>query len=303
VVVFHEQVSLPGTPGRAADSCSRPTLREKPMSAESNPHSGAENLQFDRAIDPASADNAGTPVCTKCNTPIRMYYYDVDGATTCSSCKQAVDRVHGTGAGRSGPGMMKAFLFGLGAALAGAVIYYSVMKYLELEIGYVAILIGFMVGYAIRSAVAGRGGRRFQLLAAGLTYFAVALAYTPFSIDGMREAALERAADSTSVSPDDDAVASADASTDAAADADETDAASADAVKLGPAAAALAVGGGLLFILILPIVVILGSMPSGLISALIIGLGMHTAWTMTRALDVTITGPFKVGDERARAAA
>ena len=273
------------------------------MSAESNPSSGADNLQFDRAIAPDAAGNAGSPVCAKCNAAIRMYYYDVDGATTCSSCKQSIDRVHGTGAGRSGPGMMKAFLFGLGAAVAGAVIYYSVMKYLELEIGYVAILIGFMVGYAIRSAVAGRGGRRFQLLAAGLTYFAVALAYTPFSIEGMREAAQEQAADSSSVSADDDAVASADASTDAAADADVPDAASANEAKLGAAGTALAVGGGLLFILFLPVVVILGSMPSGLISALIIGLGMHTAWTMTRALDITITGPFKVGDERARAAA
>src|SRR5688500_7935005 len=139
------------------------------MSADSSTRSGAEDLQFDRAVDPAAATDA--PVCATCNAAIRMYYYDLDRATTCSSCQQAADRA--SGGGRSSGGMLKATLFGLGAAVAGAIIYYSVMEYMNLEIGYVAILIGFMVGYAVRAAVAGRGGRRYQLLAAGLTYFAV----------------------------------------------------------------------------------------------------------------------------------
>ena len=276
------------------------------MSAESNTRSGTDDLQFDRAVDPDAA--TGTPVCAACNAAIRMYYYDVDGATTCSSCKQAADRANGGGA-RSG-GMLKATLYGLGAAVAGAIIYYSVMEYLDLEIGYVAILIGFMVGYAVRAAVAGRGGRRFQLLAAGLTYFAVALAYTPFSIRGFQEASDEAVADS-SVTADagTDASGSVDAagadetvSDDAADDGVAVDAASAPG-GLGAAGVAIGVAGGLLFILALPIVVILGSMPSGLISALIIGIGMHQAWNMTRALELTITGPFKVGSARSPAAA
>jgi hypothetical protein len=41
--------------------------------------------------------------------------------------------------------------------------------------------------------------------------------------------------------------------------------------------------------------VVFGTLPSGLISALIIAVGMRQAWTMTRAADVTIAGPFKVG--------
>src|SRR5688500_6695715 len=141
---------------------------------------GTDDLQFDRAIDPEAA-SPGNPVCAKCNAPIRMFYYHVNGETTCSTCKQSM----GGSAGKSKAGMPKALLYGLGAAIAGAVIYYAVMEYLELEIGYVAILIGFMVGYAIRNALAGRGSRRFQFLAAGLTYFAVALAYAPFAIRGM----------------------------------------------------------------------------------------------------------------------
>ena len=284
------------------------------MSAESNTGTGPEDLQFDRAISPDDAASTGTPVCAKCNAAIRMYYYDVNGETICSSCKQAVERANGGGAGKSGGGMMKAMLFGLGAAIAGAIIYYSVMEYLDLEIGYVAILIGFMVGYAIRSAALGRGGRRFQILAAGLTYFAVALAYAPFAFRGMDAASqMEEVADSAR-GPIGQAPAASDAAAEKAPDDGATsnaavdgelDEAGAAAVRenLGLSGYALAFGAGILFIVALPVVAILGSMPSGLISALIIGLGMHTAWSMTRATQLSITGPFKVGTERASAAA
>ena len=279
------------------------------MSAESSSRSGAEDLQFDRAIDPDSAAPTGSPVCAKCNADIRMYYYDVNGETICSSCKQTVEQAHGGGAGKSGGGMMKATLFGLGAAIAGAIIYYAVMEYMDLEIGYVAVLIGFMVGYAIRSAASGRGGRRFQILAAGLTYFAVALAYTPFSIRGLTEASHEEVTADSAGTTGTAAVASADAdaaTTERSAALDDAvgdTSAAAGAESLGAGGIALGIGGGLLLILLLPVIVIIGSMPSGLISALIIGIGMHTAWSMTRAAQVSITGPFKVGSERAPAAA
>ena len=275
------------------------------MSAEPSTRSGADDLQFDRAVDPDAA--TGAPVCATCNAAIRMYYYDVDGATTCSTCKQAAERANG--GGRSSGGMLKAMLFGLGAAVAGAIIYYSVMEYMNLEIGYVAILIGFMVGYAVRAAVAGRGGRRYQLLAAGLTYFAVALAYSPFAY-GDEEAGEEVAAESTVITDrDTDADASvtaddagADQSANAAGEGAGGDVAAAPE-DYGPAGTVVGAALEVVFILTLPIVAILGSMPSGLISALIIGIGMHQAWNMTRALQLTITGPFKVGSTRSSAAA
>ena len=280
------------------------------MSADSS--TGAGDLQFDRAIIPDATPSTGAPVCAKCSAPIRMYYYHVDGDTTCSSCKQALERANGggTAAGRAG-GRLKAVFAGIGAAIAGSIIYYSVMKYLDLEIGYVAILIGFMVGYAIRSASAGRGSRRLQLLAAGLTYFAVALAYLPFSIEGMRDAAREDAsADSNTASLSSESlVASIDANapdgvaqdTRAEASIDEADAAASS--DLGIVGLLLGLAGGVLFVLALPLVVIFGSMPGGLISALIIGIGMHQAWKMTAAMQLAISGPFKVGSEGAPAAA
>jgi hypothetical protein len=275
------------------------------MSANPSARTGAENLQFDRAVDPAPGADAGAPVCSMCSSAIRMYYYDVDGATVCSSCKQGVERAAG---GKAGGGMMKALLFGLGAAAVGAFIYYAVMEYMNLEIGIVAILIGFMVGHAIRNA-APAGGRRYQLLAAGLTYLAVAMAYAPFSVRGMFEARDEAiAADSAVVDSAGTATASdvaASASDDASAGGDASDA-SVGAETSGPPAAVaivLGVGAALLFVLALPVMVVFGTMPSGLISAAIIGFGIHQAWTMTRALQLSITGPFKVGSQPPSAAA
>ena len=83
----------------------------------------------------------------------------------------------------AGPFVM-ALLFGLGAGIAGAIIYYAVIAITNFEIGIVAILIGYMVGYAVRKGAGGRGGRRFQVLAVALTYIAVGLAYTPIAMKG-----------------------------------------------------------------------------------------------------------------------
>jgi len=63
---------------------------------------------------------------------------------------------------------------------------------------------------------------------------------------------------------------------------------------------ALRDGGGLgigmlIPALALPVMVILGSLPGGLISALIIGFGMMQAWQLTGTPPVDIQGPFRVG--------
>ena len=45
----------------------------------------------------------------------------------------------------------------------------------------------------------------------------------------------------------------------------------------------------------LPVLVVFGSLPSGLISAFIIFIGMRQAWKMTGALVVRVAGPYRVG--------
>ena len=50
----------------------------------------------------------------------------------------------------------------------------------------------------------------------------------------------------------------------------------------------------LTFTVMLPVLVIAGSMPGGLITAAIIGFGMLQAWKMTAAAAVTVSGPYRI---------
>ena len=74
---------------------------------------------------------------------------------------------------------MRAALYGGGAALGGCPLYALVAIVLHAEIGLIAILVGWMVGKAIRHASYGRGGRPQQILAVTLTYFAITTSYIP----------------------------------------------------------------------------------------------------------------------------
>src|SRR4029450_6773668 len=94
-----------------------------------------------------------------------------------------------------------AALFGLGAAIAGAILYYAVIAITNFEIGIVAIAIGFMVGWAVRKGAGGRGGRRFQVLALVLTYWAVGLAYTPITFKQMIEDDKKQKAQAAATAP------------------------------------------------------------------------------------------------------
>lgn len=114
-----------------------------------------------------------------CNSAVATEYYHVNDRPVCASCRDTL--LAATRTPRSAGPLLRAGLFGLGAAIVGAAIYYAVIAITNFEIGLVAILIGYMVGYGVRRGAGGRGGRRFQILALGLTYWAVGLAYTPLA--------------------------------------------------------------------------------------------------------------------------
>ena len=234
----------------------------------------AVDLQFETAVPQAGAPAAGASQCGYCARPIGAEYYDVSGRTTCGTCHATIDTLMQTPRG-AGPLLMAA-LFGVVAGIAGAIIYYAVIAITKLEIGIVAILIGYMVGYAVRKGAGGRGGRRFQVLAVVLTYTAVGLAYTPIAF----RAALNDRKPSTAGAP-----ASAPANTQSTAD---PAAPRPSLIKL----VALLAG----FVVALPVLVIASNLPGGLITGAIIFFGMQQAWRMTGLPPVVISGPFRVGD-------
>ena len=277
-----------------------------------NDQDGRDELQFDR-VEKAGADpsaNAGSldVVCTVCGKSVGAEYYHANGKPVCANCRHVLQSVSATPRG-AGP-LLRAGLFGFGGAVAGAAIYYAVIAITEFEIGLVAILIGYMVGYMVRKGAGGRGGRRFQILATVLTYWAVGLAYTPLAFKGMTRDGKSASADSSAASPDSlgktvgDSAAIAATSDSAAAAADST-VPSAVVAELDSSANASETKGdmpaikalGLLFVMVfaLPALFVASSMPGGLLSAIIILIGMRQAWSMTGAQLLDISGPYKVG--------
>lgn len=248
-------------------------------------------LQFDRvetSRPPAGAGTAQpTVTCGACGNTIRTRYFALGGATICEYCKTSLQR--SSEAAQSWLTFLKASAFGLAAAVAGAIVYYGVIAITNFEIGLVAILIGYMVGFGVRKATRGFGGIRYQVLALSLTYFAVGLAYVPLVFSQARdEASAAAPAESEPATPD---------PTPAPSPAVET------ASDVSPIAAEPVGFGGflkgvaVLFLIgfTLPALAVVSTMPSGLISALIIGLGMRQAWQMTGAPAMDVTGPYKVG--------
>ena len=69
----------------------------------------------------------------------------------------------------------RAVWLGLGGAALGCVIYAIVGMWVQ--IGYVAILVGVLVGSAMMQGSGGVGGRRYQVAAVLLTYFAASTAF------------------------------------------------------------------------------------------------------------------------------
>ena len=250
-------------------------------------------LQFDRAVESGApaADAQATALltCSSCGQPIKTYYYHFDGETVCAACKQTAEQAGA--AQSSGGAFLRSAIFGLGAAVAGAAIYYGVIALLSLEIGIVAILIGYMVGAAVRKGARGGGGRRYQILAVALTYFSVGLAYSPLAFKGFAEGRAKAAASANSTKTFAPAGDSASESVAAAAPASRP----VTAKRIGFGVILLALGATFLFIFVLPIMAVMGSGASGIISVIIIGVGLRQAWRMTAGHVVTITGPYRVG--------
>jgi hypothetical protein len=126
-----------------------------------------------------TAEYAGPPEsdrCQYCREPIAGNYYRVNGAIACSSCAETsrtelAKDSHAT--------YTRALLYGIGAAVAGMVLYATFEIVSGIIIGYVSLAVGWMVGKAMMKGSNAVGGRRYQVAAALLTYAAVSLAAVP----------------------------------------------------------------------------------------------------------------------------
>jgi hypothetical protein len=115
--------------------------------------------------------------CAVCNRPIADYYFEAGGKVLCPNCQQmiAASMTGGSGFLR----FLKALALGAIGGLAGAALWYGVRRATGYEVGIIAIVVGFLVGGAVRKGSGNRGGVGYQILAVLLTYVAVSLNYLP----------------------------------------------------------------------------------------------------------------------------
>ena len=129
-------------------------------------------LQFDTAVP------SGTPAttCVACKRPIGDSYYTAGKAIVCESCKTRIET-----APRSvttPAHLVRATVYGIGGAIAGAAVFYGVLALIHAQISLVAIAVGYLVGRAMHLGAGGQRGRPFQIIAVVLTYLGIAAGLT-----------------------------------------------------------------------------------------------------------------------------
>jgi hypothetical protein len=246
-----------------------------------------DELQFDKAD--VTEESTGPLVCHVCQRHLYDVYFEVDAQPSCEMCRYELESERSRG---SGPGRFaRALLAGGFAGLVGAGLYYAVLALTGYEVGLVAIVVGFLVGFGVRWGSRGHGGWPYQVLAVAITYVAIVSTYVPFIFEEIQEMnATEVAAESTpgvvaeaalEVPPDAGAVPASGGES-ASLELEEE-------ITPGQAMVALALFG--VFVLAIPF---LGGFQN-ILGILIIGFGLYQAWKINQRQPLVIEGPFQVG--------
>lgn len=271
--------------GRTKDACAH---EEQPRHLPTGGTAVTE-LDFNKADFGAPA--AGV-VCASCPSKIRDRYFEINGATVCTNCRRLIAELERPEGGLKR--FVLATVLGVMGGAVGAALWYAVARLFNLEIGLIAILVGWLVGTGVHKGAEGRGGWRYQLLAAFLTYASIVTTYIPpiyAELSKGPEAAVSSPAGSG------DGGASKPPAAEAPATAPVPVAAPAEGgagepVSLTRALGALALAGVLLYAIAFAAPFLMGV--ENLIGILIIGFAVHQAWRMNARRVLEIKGPFRV---------
>jgi hypothetical protein len=222
-----------------------------------------EELQFEHAI-PLYVASGTTQLCAACKTPLTGQYFQAQGLPVCPHC---ADRINSRQQAPPPISLLPAVLYGSAAAFAGFLIYATVAIAFDLQLALISILVGVMVGKAVRKGSKGLGGRPQQILAVALTYFAITTSYIPVFIhEAMKtpaKTAQASAAPSSNITE--------------------------------PNTAKPSLGSALLIVLLIALAAPfmgLASGFSGILNIAIIFFGLQNAWKLTGRTDLIITGPY-----------
>lgn len=253
-------------------------------------------LQFD-TVQPAEGnwDALRASTCASCSAALVDSYYEAGGRVLCAPCATKLGQAGGSPVGR----FFRALGLGVGAALLGFGVYYLV-SLTGYQFGLIAVVVGFLVGFAVRMGTGGRGGRLYQVMAAVLTYLAIVCTYVP----PIADAILHPTDDAGATSGDEGG-----AGTEARADPLEAATGGPQEVPDGVTAPAVTPGAsgddaplrepgvvGYIFVYIISFFLALAapflSGLEGILGILILAFGIWEAWRINRRSDTVVEGPF-----------
>ena len=158
----------------------------------------------------------------------------------------------------------------------GAALWWAVRRFASLEIGLIAVGIGYFVGAGVRNGSGGRGGWKYQTLAVVLTYFWITANYVP-DIIGLAQAPPEQTSAVGQGAPP--TTGAGNASTGGVAERAEP-----------PTLAQFALAVVFLFGVAMAAPFLQGV--GNIIGILIISFGLYQAWTLNRRVQLDVAGPF-----------
>ena len=225
----------------------------------------------------------GSDRCKSCQQELTGTYFRINGLLACESCTRQLQAqtpkdTHSI--------YVRGILFGVGGAIAGLILYSAFGIITGIEIGYVALAVGWLVGTAIKKGSNGVGGRRYQIAAVALTYAAVSLSAIPLGISYMMKQKKPAVA----------TTASASSPGSSATDPNAAPSSNDSAIVVQPVKQQRSLGtivGALIFAgLASPFLELQGGI-SGIIGLVIIFVGIRIAWKITAGPRLEILGPFQ----------
>jgi hypothetical protein len=232
------------------------------------------------------ASPGGAETCKSCNKPISGSYYRVNGSLACSHC---VSQLQGQLSRDTHSAFVRGMIFGVGGAILGLILYSTFGIITGLAIGYLSLAVGYIVGKAIRMGSGGVGGRRYQIAALALTYFAVSMSAVPI---GIYESIKDAKARPHPVSSSTSGPASS-GKVDSGADSSADPEAKAVANDEKPGVGIGKLLGTLLFYGLASPFLELQNPVNGALGIVILLVGIRIAWRLTAAPQIDIIGPFQ----------
>ena len=245
--------------------------------------------QFGVAEYPSAS---GTDMCRSCNKPVAGRYYRINGILACERCKEQLEAKIPKD---SHAAFVRGLLFGAGGAILGLILYSAFGIITGLEIGYISLAVGYIVGKAMRMGSRGIGGRRYQIMAVILTYAAVSISAIPIGISQYAKEKKEHPQTQVQKAPP---AAQESVSPSTQPGATPAPAAQPAKPKMGLGAAL----GGLALLGLASPFLELQDPVHGIIGFVILLVGIRIAWQLTATPKIDIIGPFVSQNHSAPAA-